>query len=288
MAGDLELSSSTGGTIHALAFGGSLSVASGEDTDAAFAGAGAGTHNTVTNTVEAYISNGSEVGSATDPLGSVTLSAADSTEIIADAGGAALALGDDASAVSIGASVAINTVTASVRAEVEDSNVTAGSVQISAVGMPVIDALTIAGSFSGSNDSVAFGGAGSGSGNYITSTIEALIQNSTVTSSGNLILAATDGSAITADAGSGALAVAVGGDSTQAGIAVGAAAAVNEIVTTARSVILDSEVAVAGAADLDALSSASIDAFTLGISGTRPVTTPASGSRVPARARATR
>jgi len=156
-----------------------------------------------------------------------------------------------------------------IRAAVEDSTVTAGSVDISANGSPVIDALTIAGAAGvTTSGSLAFGGAGAGSGNEITSTIEAVIQDSSVTTtSGDLSLTATDGSVINADAGAGAVAVAVGGDSAQAGIAVGAAAATNEIQTTARAAILDSTVKVDGAAELEARSTAVIDAFTLGIAG---------------------
>jgi hypothetical protein len=186
----------------------------------------------------------------------------------------AIAIASGDSAAAIGASVAVNIINIDARAAVEDSTVTAGSVDISAEGSPVIDALTIAGAVSGSDDSLALGGAGAFSFNDINSTIEALIVDSTVTTtSGDLSLTATDGSRVNADAGAGAVAVAAGGDSAQTAIAVGAAAAVNEITTTARAAILDIDgvadvIIVAGAANLNATSTADIDAFTLGIAGT--------------------
>ena len=265
-AGDVTFDAASHSDVQSLAISIAGVVA---DDGFGFGAAGSGSGNTIDNDVRAVIGADSVVTAG----GALSLSAKDDSHIRADSGGAALAISDGDSSAAIGASIAINDIDITVRAAIEDSTVTADSVDASATGSPHVEALTIAGAVAGSNDDVAFGGAGSGSGNYVSSTIEAVIVDSTVTTTaGNLALHATDGSIINADAGSGAVAVTVGGDSTQSSVAAGAAAAYNEVRTTARAAIIDTDdvvqlVAVAGAASLEARSTANIDAFTFGFAG---------------------
>ena len=260
VAGNVELEATSDAEINAYAIG--VSAVAGDN--ARFTTAGSVTLNNVGNTIEALVADGSTVTAAS---GNVILTADDHSAILADAGGFAVAIATDSSSGAIGASVAVNTITTGVRSGIEDSTVNANGVILTATGGPSIEALSVAGTVASSSTNSAFGGAGSWSSNDIDSSIEALILNSTVTASGDLSLAATDASVINADAGSGAVSIAVLGDSTQAGVAAGAAAAVNDIQTTARAAIVDSTVNVGAAADIAAISTADIDAFTLGIAG---------------------
>src|SRR5262249_28038950 len=150
----------------------------------------------VNSTVETALSDGASISAL---LGTVTLSADDHTGILADAGGFGIAIATDGSAGAVAASIAINELNSTVRATVQDATVNAAGLAVTATGAPTIDALTVAGEASVSSESSAFGGAGSGSGNTITSTVEALIHDSTVTA-GTVMLHALDDAAIDADA----------------------------------------------------------------------------------------
>jgi len=88
--GNIELNASSTGTVEALAIAGAVGVASSQSSQFSISGAGAGVKNTVTNTVEAGILNGSTV--ETTNGASVSLTARDHPRFTADAGGVALAL----------------------------------------------------------------------------------------------------------------------------------------------------------------------------------------------------
>ena len=93
-----------------------------EKTGFAFSGAGAGSGNTIRNTIEAAIKNGSTV--TTTGTGEVSLSAMDASTIIADAGGVAIAVGasgqETGGAVSIGVSIADNVIENQAKAYIDD------------------------------------------------------------------------------------------------------------------------------------------------------------------------
>ncbi len=118
----------------AIGGAGAGSGTGGSGVSGAVAGAGAGTTNTLTQTIDASIKGGSSV--TTTNSGNVNLTATDGSQIAADAGGVAIAIavgkggqGD----LTIGASVATNTVTDTVHADISDSFVyAAGSVSAKA------------------------------------------------------------------------------------------------------------------------------------------------------------
>ena len=189
-AGSIELTAAEGATIDALSIGGAAAVGtSSKDSGLAFAGAGAGSGNTIDNTVEAAILSGSQA--TTTGTGKVALTATDTSKITADAGGVAVGFASGGkkggTSVSIGISVAINEIGNEIYALVDDSTVfSGGNVELTATSTPTIDALTIGGAVaagaSSKDKAFSFAGAGAGSGNTIKNTTEAAIQNgSTVT-----------------------------------------------------------------------------------------------------------
>ncbi|MBL8483077.1 MAG: hypothetical protein JNJ60_12835, partial [Rhodocyclaceae bacterium] len=237
------------------------------------AGAGSGTGNTVDNITRAEI----RAGSTVDAGGAVALNASDDTHITADAGGAAIGIStggnsknESGTMVAVGASIAINAIDTKVSAKIIDSSVDAASVALDASSAQQINALTLAGSaaVSTGGDDV-FSGAGSGSGNDIDATIEALIDPSTVTTTGDVSVHASDNSSIDADAGTAALAVTTGGQNSSkaSAVSVGAAAARNDVNTYTRAAIEHSTVTAGGNVDVQATSTTHIDALTFGFAG---------------------
>ncbi len=126
--------------------------------------------NIITNTIDAHISDGSNVTSG----GAVSLSATDQSLIIAIAGGVAVSFGGKAGGVSIG----YNRISNGIAAYIVDSMVHAnGSVSLSATSSPLLVAVGAEGA--GSGDS--FAGAGTLTINSIANTVDADITSSTVT-----------------------------------------------------------------------------------------------------------
>ena len=120
-AGNVTIKATSTVKIDASAIGGSLAAAGsgGTGLSGALTGAGAGTVNTLTQKIEAYIADASSV--TTTNLGNVCLTATDGSQIAADAGGVAIAIavgnggqGD----LTIGASIATNTVANTVHADI--------------------------------------------------------------------------------------------------------------------------------------------------------------------------
>ncbi|MBD2516808.1 DUF4347 domain-containing protein [Nostoc sp. FACHB-973] len=248
-------------SIQALTIGGALSASAGQQGLAA-SGAGAGSDNAVNKTIEAVIRNGADV----EANGVVNLTATDTTNITADAGGVAVAVSigkDFSGALSVGASQSTNTISNTVKASIDNAKVesTADAINLTANSTAKIDALTIAGAISVAAGQTALSGSGAGtsSTNTIDNTIEASIQNNAdVDASGAVSLTATDNSTIVADAGGVAVALAFGKS-----VSVGAALATNTTNNTTKATI-DSSPVVANSVALSANSTANIDAFTLG------------------------
>ncbi len=283
--GNVDLLATSTSTIDALTIAGSVSAAVGKKGGFAFSGAGAGSGNTIDNTTEATIKNGSAV--TTTATGAVNLTATDASTITADAGGAGIAIGaggkGSGTAISIGMSMAINEISNDIYATIDNSTIlSGGNVGLTATSTSTIDALTIGGALavgaSGKGSGLAFSGAGAGSGNTVKNTIEAAIKNGslvTTTGTGAVNLTATDGSNITADAGGVGIAVGASGQGTGGAISVGVSIADNLIENKTRSFIDGSSVTSAGNIELSAISAAKIDALTIsgavavGASGTK-------------------
>ena len=181
--GEVELTATSTSTIYSLTIGGSVSVATGEKAGFALAGAGAGSGNKTQNTVTAAIKNVNSVTTVT-AAGGVSLTATDSSQIMADAGGFAIAVGyggkDGGAALSVGFSIVDNDIENTTEAYVHDSTVTAGSsVELLAESTAAIEGWSIAGSVaagvSNLNSGLAGAGAGAGTYNKVKNKIEAYV-----------------------------------------------------------------------------------------------------------------
>ena len=185
--------------------------------------------------------------------GDVTFTALDDTHINADAGSGALAVasnGGDVGAIAIGAAAAQNEINAPTIAAIRDANVTGDDVTVEATSTAVIDAFTlgVAGAINADGGAVALAGAGSGSGNFITGGVNAIIDPSTITATGAVTVTATDSSSIDATAGAASISINVG-TGTNVGVGLGIALAINEIDREALAIIDDTTVDAGGAVE---------------------------------------
>ncbi len=267
-AGDVDVTATSTPTIKALTIGVAVSVATGGGGFAG-SGAGAGSGNTVGDTVAADISS-STVGTSGSPVGgAVNISATDTPTIEAAAG--ALGVGVVAGtggALGIGISAAINDVADSDNAFINDAEVTAQSVSLTALETANIEALSIGGAVgaNGGGGGVGVGAAGAGSGNTIADTVQAYISTSsavTTENSGAVDVTATESSTITANAGGVGIGAAIGGAG-GVGVSLGVAAATDDIENQVEAYVDNSTVTAAGAVKLSANETATIKTLTIG------------------------
>ncbi len=243
--GAVELFATNSSTIKVVTVAGGVSAAGGEGGGIAFAGAGAGSGNTISNTTQAFISQGSTVTSGRGQ--DVEVMATDSSSITADGGGGTLAAAGGEGggiAIAIGAAVAINTITNTTKAYIDDSTVTSGGkVTLSATSTSQIYVVAVGVALSLSGG-IAVGVSASGSGawatNSINNTIETYIAYCSTVSAANtgadaVSLTALDNSLIhsRAYAVSAAVGIAIG----SAALAVGVVLAHNEIGNVVESYI---------------------------------------------------
>ena len=219
--------------------GGSLAVAAsgGAGVTIAAALSGAFSYNTLGQTIAASIQDGSSVTSTNQgaPPATSRLTATDSSELKADAGGVAIAIaartsGGGTGSGSVGAAVANNTLSDTVNAAIDSSTVTAsGAVSLTAKSQKRqgstadyrVDALafgvaaSVAGQ-AGAGITIALAGAGSSATNTVDNSITAAITNSGGTSTlvhangGGVSLTASDDTSIRGDTGGYAVALAAG------------------------------------------------------------------------------
>ena len=159
----VTLSATEMATITALTIGGAIAAGVGGGAGVGVGGAGAGSANTVKDTVEAVITNGSTVLTTG---GNVGLTATDTAMITANGGGVGIALGVGVVGVGVSAGVgyANNDIEDQVRAFIDGSSVTAaGAVNVSATEKATIQSFTIGGAVSAAGGGivgVALAGAG--------------------------------------------------------------------------------------------------------------------------------
>jgi hypothetical protein len=268
-AGDLTVAASSDASIDALGMVGTAAVAVGSFALGA-AGAAAISVNTITDTVRAEIANNSRVNLSS---GRVRVSARDSSHINADSGSAALAVavspGGFALAGGLAASLSVNKITNDISAVIDNSTVTSkAGVSVESTSAAGIHAYSFGLSgvvAAGAGPlSAALSGAGSGSGDTITNTITASIEDGSNVDAGGgeLTVSATDSATIDTVAGAAALGVAAGLDIGVA-VAVGIAVAVNDIHDNTIASIDGSTVDDAGSVSVTANSTAAISAITV-------------------------
>ena len=264
-AATLSITAKSDSTINAWTIAGGGSVSTGQSGGGFdFNGAGAGSGNTIDNTVLADLSDVPNV--TLTGTSQTQISATDSSVVFTVAGAAAFGLRISSSGganISIGAAIAINNIDNSVHATVSDVPVftTPGGLSLMATENAVIEAITIgvAGTVSGgSGGGASISGAGSGSGNTITTSTEATITSSTVTAkpttgTANIVVSATDSSSIETIAGALALAVKAGG-SASGSVAVGLSVAASTITPTVLAEVSGSSLTANGNIGVSAIS----------------------------------
>ncbi|MEL0096610.1 MAG: hypothetical protein VW875_12265, partial [Planctomycetaceae bacterium] len=283
----MSITSESTATINTLAIGGALAGSRSRSASGALAGAGAGTVNSIQMDVTAY----SHESSINSPSSDLLVRARDRSQIIADAGGVAIALSPGAtgtgfrSSLAIGAAIATNHVANSVRSYVDGGQVTANNVSVIAdspslgEGNYRIDAMAIGAAVSASNSQVstsaAFSGAGAGVTNTINNTTEAFIKDAkddTTTSgihaeAGSITVTALDASNIRADAGGFAVGLAKSGNGAAGSLSVGASMATNDIgqdQSFVKAYIENSDLTSQTAIVVNAASSTTIEALAMG------------------------
>lgn len=273
-SGGLSVQATSTDSINAYSVSGAASAVTGNsDGGIAGAGAGSGSVNDIDAEVTATLKNGTKVTAAS---GDVTVDASNHSTIVADGGGVALAIAKpnqgNADAFAVGASFAVNQLTGTATADVDHSTIaTAGKVAVTALLAPMISAVTLAGSASaalGQGKGLSISGAGAGSGNQIGATARARVRNGSqiTTGNGGLQVDAEDDSSIHATAGSAALALALS-QSSQVSVAVGASMAISSVANTVDARIENAQVTSTGAVSVAAKSAATIDTWTIGLSG---------------------
>ena len=264
-SGAVSVLASTTGSIFSVAIAGTLAASNARQTTFQFSGAGAVTLNTVSGTIVAEINQGQVTSQG---LGGLTISATDSSQITADAGGMSLSFldtGGSSANIAVGAGVAVNGISRTIEASSSGAalDATSGPVSITAASTSSITtwAVGIAGTISGGGGGgAAFAGAGSGAGASVTNNIWATLTGGTVVSAGSLTVSATDAAQINTQAGGLAIALARGPPTA---IAIGASIASNSIGDSVEAEITNASSVSASTLALSATENSGIDAWTV-------------------------
>ena len=192
----VSLSSATTSTIHATVEATSVAVAASTGTSVGLSAAGLWTDNKIAARVKSYIDGSVSVVATT---GDIVLTASDAATVTADARSASVAgslSGGSGGAVSIGLSLAFNTIADEVEASlsgVTNATATAGAIRLSATDTAAIDATSAAGSISvsaGGSNGFGFSGGGAVAQNVILTTVNADALSSSLHSAGDIALTA--------------------------------------------------------------------------------------------------
>ncbi|MEO6651268.1 MAG: hypothetical protein ABIP17_01255, partial [Ilumatobacteraceae bacterium] len=287
--GSLLVEATSTGSIQAFTVAGAFgaAIAKQQGSGVAATGAGSGSVNRIDADTTAIIRR-----STVTAAGSVTVHAANDSNIVAGAGAVALSFAvagkGTAAAIAIGASFAINFLrgttnadgaidTNDVTAEIDESSITAAdAIDVIAEMNAGIFALGIGAtaSVAGSNDgfALAFSLAGSLGYNQIHNLTQARVMNGSTlttlaipaTSAQGVSVVATDDSWINSTAGAVALALAFS-QKTAVAPALGISVTINEITSTTRAVVENSTIVADGVVGVRASSTGRIDSLGFGI-----------------------
>ncbi len=270
-------------TITATVEAAAVGLSGGGEGSDALVGAGAFGFNEVAVAVSATIDGGNadNINAA-----GVTVAAADtatiSAEVLAGSVGAAIG-GETGTSIAIGVSFARNSISDPVTAYISDVPTltsVGGDVSVTAQEGGSIESESAAVAFSvgiGGESGLAVGGGGALAANFIEAETQAYIYGSTVNTSGapagNVIVTATDNSAITAETLAIAASLGIGGESGTA-VAIGVSLAYNEIGDASgfgsgqiTADISNSAISANGQVEVTATSSGSIEALTASVAG---------------------
>lgn len=253
--GSLELNAHAATSTKALVIGGSFAVQTGAGANSGklnLAGAGAVGVNRVHQTVDASVHD-----SLVTAAEGVTISATDASDVEADAGGLALAFGagpNRGTALSFGASVAINDVSGHTRAIVDHSEleIDGGDLVLSAAALADetgegigsrVRGLAVGGaaSLATAPSSASFGALGAAVQNWVNRSVSAEIINGSnlILSTGDVSVLGRDESQIIADVGGLSFS---GGVATKVNAALGIGLAFNDVENSTIARIGDSKI----------------------------------------------
>jgi hypothetical protein len=283
-AGDLTQTVISDQSIDALVVAGSTAASAG-GVGVSVSGAGAIAINTISTDIKSYIEGDKAISddeTAGIKAGTITLTAGDTSTITAVTGAASLAaaFGGVGVGVSIGVSGAYNQISNDVAAYIHNADdgvktTGGGAITIEATEAATIKSLTSAASLSAAvaGVGVAVSGAGAVATNIILNKTNAYITDSTVKSDGDIILEATDTSAINAVVAASSAAVGAGG--VGVGVSIGASVARNligynlfnaNVPAEVRAYIADSDITAAGELSQTATTDEDINAKVLAAS----------------------
>jgi hypothetical protein len=270
----VAVASDDSASITAVTVAGAAVFTNAKDVGLAFSGAGAGSGNTIDNTIEAYVEDCKGMQPA-----SLSLLATDNSVISATAVAVALsiALADVfglSTAISMGGSATVNQVGNDVESFVDDSTITPmGPVKIASVESSSITAVSVGAAFAISNTSAGISAAGAGDGavatNSISNVVSASIQDKSdlnQTGNGGMTISALDSATIDASADGGALSIGTADVGAGIGLAIGASVAVNTISDQVQADVDNSSVSSAGNLSFTATTQNSIESVVISLS----------------------
>ena len=249
----------------------STAVAVGGDGSQTFSLGGSVVVNYIGDTTDAQVTDGSKVTAATG----VTIQGQDTSSIGTGAGQVDIAIGTGQKAAgAVGAAIAVNVISTNVSAYVDNSTINSGGgVTVQAISNQNILGVAIGLGGASSNMSFSLSLVGSGVGNYLSGSTQALIQDNssvTTTNNSNVVVQAVNSSTLKAGAGVVGFALVDSADNTSA--AVGISAASNRIGSSGTAYVVlaainNSTVNSAGGVSVIATANPSILAVTVAGSG---------------------
>ncbi len=235
-SGALTADAASSQAIAALVVAGSVAVGAGAVVGVGFSGAGVFAENRIATYVKAFI-DGDGTASTGITVGSVALHATDASAIAAFAGAVsvAFALGGAAGvSISIGVSLARNQIESEIAAYIANADTTvttnSGDIVVSAdegASIKVIAAAASVAAGLGLGVGIGASGAGADASNVILGRTSAFVEDSKLTSAGDVDITATNHATI--DAIVGAFSAALGVGIVGAGVSIGIALARNVI-----------------------------------------------------------
>ena len=232
-SGLIDVEANSAQTIHATTAAAAVAVAVGGTVGAGASGAGVSDLNVVAVDTSAYISGGTTIGS-----GGVKVVATDASGITALVGAASVAAGFGGTAgvgISIGLSMARNTIDNAIAAYVTGVGSLSGGgddVSVTATENDIISATSVTVAFAaggGGAGGVAVIGGGATANNIIGVSTDAYISSSSLTSVGKVTVKASETGSITAFVAAASGSVGVGG-AAGVGVSIGASIANNSMV----------------------------------------------------------
>jgi hypothetical protein len=269
-AGGIVVTATASPDIRAWTIG--VAAADGPSTGGKFAGAGAGSGNEIESTTEAFIQGVSDRIGITANDGGITVSADDTSNILAVAGTLAVAglFGGGSTSGSLGVSVTRNEIRPTVNAFIQNANIqSSGGVAINATDKATINAYAIGGTIArstGADTSVALAIAASSATNTVTANVGASMTSvaTGATAPSSISLEASQDSTINAYCVSASVSIAKG--QTSIALTGGGAGAINEIGGDTKATVERSTLGTRGALTLRADNKADIDARVAAVS----------------------